>query len=286
MTVVTELLTENIGAWTEAVKLKSSTGRGGGSGVELFGVKKLRELILDLAVRGLLVPQDCCEEAAVEQIERFKAEKSRLILSGALRKQKSLHQIEANEIGFELPSGWEVARLGTVSVLITKGTTPTSVGFQFESTGVSFIKVENIDDGEVDRASISQYISESTNEALSRSRLESGDLLFSIAGTIGKTALVRPDDLPANTNQALAIIRGTSPVFVPEFLRCALDSFVAAKTRDKARGGAMSNISLIVGVSRTYTSYSGTKPHCCEGRRINGPVRQARGPASQCHRGA
>ena len=96
MTVVTELLTENIGAWTEAVKLKSSTGRGGGSGVELFGVKKLRELILDLAVRGLLVPQDCCEEAAVEQIERFKAEKSRLILSGALRKQKSLYQIEAN----------------------------------------------------------------------------------------------------------------------------------------------------------------------------------------------
>jgi type I restriction enzyme S subunit len=244
MTAVGELLTENIGAWIEAVKPKASTGRGRGSGIELYGVKKLRELILDLALRGLLVPQDCYEEAAVKQIERFKVEKSRLILSGALRKEKSLHQIEANEVGFELPSGWEVARLATVSVLITKGTTPTSVGFQFESTGVSFIKIENIDDGVVDRASISQYISEETNQALSRSRLESGDLLFSIAGTIGKIALVRPDDLPANTNQALAIIRGTAPVFVPEFLRYALDSFVAAKTRDKARGGAMPNVSL------------------------------------------
>jgi type I restriction enzyme, S subunit len=109
---------------------------------------------------------------------------------------------------------------------------------------VSFVKVENIDDGRIIHDNNIQYIDTATHEFLERSKLNATDLLFSIAGTIGKTCIVYKEDLPANTNQALAIIRGTSSVFVQKFLKLQLDSFVSKKTKDKARGGAMNNISL------------------------------------------
>lgn len=70
------------------------------------------------------------------------------------------------------------------------------------------------------------------------------DILFSIAGTIGETSIVTQSHLPANTNQALAIIKGTDRMFVPVFLKLQLDSFVSRVVKAKARGGAMSNVSL------------------------------------------
>ena len=244
MDIATQLLTEHLDTWTATVHTKSSAGRGGGNKRELYGIKKLRELILELAVRGLLVPQDPNDEPASELLKRITSEKAQLIKDGMLKKQKKSAEITEDEMPFELPSNWMVSRLGDLSHLISKGTTPTSVGYQFESSGVSFIKIENIDRGRIKPSSISQFISEETNKALSRSQLEAGDLLFSIAGTIGKTAIVHPKDLPANTNQALAFIRGTNLAYSPSYLRIQLDSFVAEQTRMKARGGAMPNVSL------------------------------------------
>ena len=69
-------------------------------------------------------------------------------------------------------------------------------------------------------------------------------MLFSIAGTIGETCLITKDLLPANTNQAFAIISGFNQVLDPNFLRKQLDSFMSRKLKDKARGGAMNNVSL------------------------------------------
>ena len=145
----------------------------------------------------------------------------------------------------ELPQGWATAKMADVAQRITKGATPTSYGFQFLSEGISFIKVENLKDGSINRSSISHFISEEAHQNQKRSILQEGDILFSIAGTIGTTYLVHKEDLPANTNQALAIIRGTSLVFLPEFLRRQLESEVATnQARVKERGGGMHNISL------------------------------------------
>lgn len=75
--------------------------------------------------------------------------------------------------------------------------------------------------------------------------MEAGDVLISIAGTIGRVAVVREHDVPANTNQAVGIIRGASKTFVPEFLRYLLESpSIHAQISGEARGGAMQNISL------------------------------------------
>jgi type I restriction enzyme S subunit len=240
---VENLITDHLDSWTAAIKTKSAAGRGSSKKLELVGIKKLRELILDLAVRGKLVPQDPNDVPASELLKLIEAEKAQLVKVGKIKKQKSLPQIAENEKPFELKNGWALEHLGDLSHYITKGTTPTSVGFAFQDSGVNFIKIENVSKGRIN-LSINQYISEEADEALKRSRLLVGDVLFSIAGTIGKTCVVVKDDLPANTNQALAIIRGTTTVFNENFLMIQLDSFVAKKTRDRARGGAMPNVSL------------------------------------------
>lgn len=97
------------------------------------------------------------------------------------------------------------ATIGDVSLRVTKGTTPKLGGFT--KSGVSFVKIESITgEGQINPAKLA-YINEETNSLLARSILQKDDLLFSIAGTIGRVARVTSEVLPANTNQALAIIR-------------------------------------------------------------------------------
>lgn len=145
----------------------------------------------------------------------------------------------------DLPSGWTEKRLNEISFLITKGTTPTSYGFKYQSKGISFIKVENINNGFIDNTSIKHFISQEANQSQSRSILQEGDILFSIAGTIGRTCLVRKIDLPANTNQALSIIRFNSKIVNPSFLKLFLSSEnILKQTKEEERGGGMNNISL------------------------------------------
>ncbi len=143
-----------------------------------------------------------------------------------------------------LPKEWRIVNLGNTSEQITKGTTPTTLGFDYQSEGIPFVKIENINENGINMNSISQYISETANAALQRSQLQIGDILFTIAGTIGKTALVTEKNIPANTNQAVAIIRGTKKIFEPKYLRQQLREASAKIAKNKARGGAMNNISL------------------------------------------
>jgi type I restriction enzyme S subunit len=138
---------------------------------------------------------------------------------------------------------WSIIRLGDIAQKITKGGTPTTYGFSFQKTGINFLKVENIQNGVINLTSITDFISEKAHQFQLKSQLESGDLLFSIAGTIGVTTVIESKHLPANTNQALAIIKGTSGVLHSKFLLWQLEHFVQ-KIKSKARGGAMNNVSL------------------------------------------
>jgi type I restriction enzyme M protein len=101
---------------------------------------------------------------------------------------------------------WEKVKLGEISDRVTKGTTPTTNGFQFQESGINFIKIESIDDGGYFIREKFAHINQACNESLKRSQLKENDILFSIAGALGRVALVDSSILPANTNQALAII--------------------------------------------------------------------------------
>ena len=109
------------------------------------------------------------------------------------------------EIRFKgFTEAWEQRKLGDITSLITKGTTPLD---KSNLGNVNFIKIESIDEssGEI---TITQKITYEEHEGyLRRSQLKESDILFSIAGTLGRVASVKSNILPANTNQALAIIR-------------------------------------------------------------------------------
>ncbi len=78
------------------------------------GIKKLRELILELAVRGKLVPQDPNDEPASELLKRIAEEKARLVAEGKIKKQKPLAEIGEEEKPFDLPTNWEWVRIAAV----------------------------------------------------------------------------------------------------------------------------------------------------------------------------
>jgi type I restriction enzyme, S subunit len=114
METAEKLITENLDVWTSAVRSKSSAGRGSSKKRELYGITKLRELILELAVRGMLVPQDPEDEPASESLKSIAKEKAQLIKAGKLKKQMPQLSIEKADEPFTLPTGWEFVRFGDV----------------------------------------------------------------------------------------------------------------------------------------------------------------------------
>ena len=99
---------------------------------------------------------------------------------------------------------WEQRKLNELTNIITKGTTPLD---KVNEGTINFIKIENIDSFSGNINITSKITEEEHNSYLKRSQLKENDLLFSIAGTLGRVTVVKSDVLPANTNQALAIIR-------------------------------------------------------------------------------
>jgi len=142
---------------------------------------------------------------------------------------------------------WEIRPLSDLCEHITKGTTPTSVGFKFEKSGINFIKIQNLNEyGEIDLTDI-DFISNECNLSLKRSTLNANDILFSIAGTkMGITGYVKKEHIPANTNQALAIIRvKDTDIITHKFLFHYLRSNVIQDEIEKLKtGAAQSNLSL------------------------------------------
>lgn len=143
--------------------------------------------------------------------------------------------------------GVQLVSIGELADLVTKGTTPTSVGFQFEDEGVNFIKAENITDDGMFLVENMMHISKECHVKLCRSQLAAGDYLFSIAGVIGRTAIVNESILPCNTNQAISIIRikesvkDLDRVFLGELLK---SEYVLQQCTLKQKQTAQANISL------------------------------------------
>lgn len=121
---VEKLITDHFDTWTSALQTRSTAGRGSNGKIDLYGIKKLRELILELAVRGKLVPQDPNDEPASELLKRIAAEKVELVKQGKIKKQKPLAEISEDEKPFELPVGWEFCQLGDFANIVRGITFP------------------------------------------------------------------------------------------------------------------------------------------------------------------
>jgi len=175
------------------------------------------------------------QQQIVAELDGYQA-----IISGAVQ------IVENWKPRIEVEPDWPVMKLGDLCELITKGTTPTSVGFNFTDTGINFVKVESINgNGQFIPAKFA-HISTECHESLNRSQLREGDVLFSIAGALGRTAVVSAEILPANTNQALAILRlKPEAEVIPQFLEYLLLTDIAkVQSAQSTTGVAQQNISL------------------------------------------
>ena len=195
-----KLITDHIDLWTSTVKAKSTQGRGSSKKRELYGITKLRELILELAVRGKLVPQDPNDEPASVLLERIAAEKSQLIKDKTIKKQKPLPPISEEENLFEIPERWAWARLGEIC--------DTRTGYAFKSgqytdDGTFVLRVTNIEaSGKIVKADNKFIDPVSANTTFSKFLLEEDDiLLVMVGGSLGKIGAVSNEDLPAVLNQ-------------------------------------------------------------------------------------
>lgn len=190
--------------------------------------KALRQKILDLAIRGKLVPQDPSDEPASVLLEKIREEKARMVKDGKLKKkdikndsiiyvgEDNLHYEKfqdgtvkciENEIPFELPEGWAWSRLHPLTIKIGAGSTPAGGAAVYSNSGIKFIRSQNVYDNGLVLNDVA-YISEEINQKKSGSIVKPQDILLNITGgSIGRCALV-PDDFDiANVNQHVLIIR-------------------------------------------------------------------------------
>lgn len=112
------------------------------------GIKKLRELILELAVRGKLVPQDPNDEPASELLKRIAEEKARLVAEGKIKKQKSPAESTEGEKPFGLPEGWSWTSLNEIAAM-RGGSTPSMSKPEFWDGDIPWVSPKDMHDGEI-----------------------------------------------------------------------------------------------------------------------------------------
>ena len=174
-------------------------------------IQTTKSKILDLAIRGKLVAQDPNDEPASVLLKRIRGEKEEQIKQGKIKRNKKESVIfkgSDNSYYQDLPSNWIKIRLSTISEIITKGTTPRGGKVAYRQSGIGFLRAENIAGyDKLDLSNLNYVDEESHNNYLKRSILKENDILITIAGTLGRTAIVPQQALPLNTNQAVAIVR-------------------------------------------------------------------------------
>lgn len=146
------------------------------------------------------------------------AKKNGITISDAL--------IPKDDYPYDVPNNWCWVKLGAISSIISKGTTPKGGKSAYVDEGIDFLRVENInDDGTICHDNMMHVTEETHTGFLKRSMLKENDVLVSIAGTLGKTAIVKKDDLPLNTNQAVAFVRlADNGEISRDFIRYAIDT--------------------------------------------------------------
>ena len=196
-----QLITEHIDIWTSSIFAKSTSGRGSSKKYELYGISKLRELILELAVRGKLVPQNVNDEPASVLLEKIAAEKAQLIKEKVIKKTKPLPIISNEDKPYELPVSWVWIRLGDIGISST-GKTPKTSEARFFNGDIPFIGPGQITTNNV----ILTPEKTLTEEGLEQSTeaLEKDIMMVCIGGSIGKSAVV---DRRIGFNQQINSIR-------------------------------------------------------------------------------
>lgn len=228
--------------------------------------KALRQKILDLAIRGKLVPQDPNDEPASALLERIRAEKQQMVKDGKLKPKDikndtvifkaddNLHYEKfqdgtvkciEDEIPFELPEGWEWARLKD---LLNVCSSKRVLQSDWKNEGIPFYRAREIVKlSENDFIDNELFISEEHYLELKKNYgvPQSGDLMVSSVGTIGKVYIVKPEDLFYYKDASVLCFENKNKLLVSQFAKILLESsFVQSQMRDNSKGTTVDTITI------------------------------------------
>jgi type I restriction enzyme, S subunit len=206
-------------------------------------VDALEQTILQLAVRGLLVPQDPQDEPASELLKKIRTEKDKLIAEGKIKRDKPLPPIAEDEQPFALPQGWEWQRVSDVVEMLN--------GYAFKSewfkqSGVRLLRNLNVSHGYVDWSQPAAIDAKAATE-YQQFALQVGDIVLSldrpIISTGLKYAVIRETDLPCLLLQRVARLAPDAKLVSADFLALWLQSDLFVGTIDPGRSNGIPHIS-------------------------------------------
>ncbi|MFC5077102.1 EcoKI restriction-modification system protein HsdS [Vibrio thalassae] len=242
-----QLITDNIDIWTSTVKTKATTGRGSSKKLELYGVKKLRELILELAVRGQLVPQDPNEEPASAMLARVAEEKAQLVKEKKLKKPKKLPNIDEIELpDYTLPLGWKWAFIPEViahdNYAIKRGPFGSALKKAFfVASGYKVYEQQHAINDDFLRGEY--YVNEKKFEELKAFEVKPFDLIISCSGTVGKVAIAPVNMERGIINQALLKISLNTSALTNEYFKILFPAYyMKTETLSDLQGTAQKNM--------------------------------------------
>lgn len=200
---------------------------------------KLRQFILNLAVRGRLVPQNLNDEPASELLKRIASDKSRMGL------KQTVSALGPDETPFQLPIGWSWSRIGEVCAKTGSGSTPRGGREVYRDAGIPFLRSQNVHNDGL-RLDDVAYIDHATHERMSGTRVLPGDLLLNITGgSMGRCCRVPENFGEANISQHVAIIRvahnGMESFLHRLILSPYFQAFVFDEQTGAGRGGLPKN---------------------------------------------
>ncbi len=209
--------------------------------------KKLRQKILDLAIRGKLVPQDPNDEPASVLLERIKAEKERLIKEGKIKRSKKSAKTSdtphyQQDVPFEVPSSWVWCYITEVTNKITDGTHNSPINTP--KGEYKYVTAKNIKSSGVILDNITFVSKEVHQEIYSRCNPEKGDILYIKDGATTGIATVNTLDEPFSLLSSVALIKPSHWISNKYLLYYLQSSLCYSSVRETMKGVGITRITL------------------------------------------
>ncbi|TAV12589.1 type I restriction endonuclease subunit S [Rhizobium leguminosarum] len=201
-------------------------------------IKQLRQTILNLAVRGKLVPQDAAEEPVKELLRRIEADRQMV-------RRKVETEVAAKSGPFDLPGGWMWTTIGSVCSKTGSGSTPRGGKEVYVDHGIPFLRSQNVHDDGL-RLNDVAYIAPEVHLRMAGTAVKASDLLLNITGgSMGRCCRVPDQFGEANISQHVAIIRPVISIMA-HYLHCLVlspyfQAFIFDEQTGAGRGGLPKN---------------------------------------------
>ncbi len=203
-------------------------------------IKNLRQTILDLAVRGKLVPQNPKDEPASELLKRIENEKTILLKNGIIKKSEAVRPSSGKNINLELPNGWSPTNLQMLCISISDGDHQPPPKAE---EGVPFLVIGNVRTQTLDFDGCRHVTQEYYNSLDSIRRPQENDILYTLVGSYGIPVMLI-DDRPFCVQRHIGILRPSRQVDVGFLCRVLKSNFVFSQATACATGSAQKTVPL------------------------------------------